>query len=111
MLFFDERTPQEELMEVIRMDKAIEKAQSRMDEVTQDRDFMREYTRRMKATCDWTTSINTALEKGMAQGLAQGLEQGMERLFETARRMTARGVAAEDIAAFTGLSAEQIALL
>jgi hypothetical protein len=33
----------------------------------------------------------------------------MEKLFESGRRMKAAGIAAADIAVFTGLSAEQIA--
>ena len=128
MLFFDERTPESELMEVIKMDTAIEKAQKRMEEVTQDRDFMREYTRRMKATCDWTTSINTALEKGMAQGRQEGMAQGIEKgllqgiekgmaqgrqegLFTTATALKKMGMPAEQITLATGLTPEQIAEL
>jgi predicted transposase/invertase (TIGR01784 family) len=81
---------------------------------------MHYYTLRQMALSDWTTGVNTAfekgvvegMEKGIAQGIARGLEKGMERGFlDSARRLKAAGVALEDIALFTGLSAEQIARL
>jgi predicted transposase/invertase (TIGR01784 family) len=54
--------------------------------------------------------IAEGLEKGIAEGLEKGLEKGRaEGFFESARRMKAHGVRAEDIAAFTGLSLTQIA--
>ena len=112
MLFFDERTSEEELMEVMKVDEAIEKAQSRMKEVSQDRDFMHYYTLREMALSDWTTGVNTAFEKGIAQGIVQGMERGKQQgFFETAIALKKMGMSAEQIALATGLSAEQIGQL
>ena len=60
--------------------------------------------------------VQQGMERGLMQGrdegLAQGLEQGIRQgVMENARRMKGLGVAAEDIAAFTGLAPEQIAAL
>ena len=79
MLFFDERTPEKELLEVIKMDRAIERAQSRMDEATRSSDFMHQYTLRQIARMDWQSGINTAFKEGTQQGLQQGIQQGVQQ--------------------------------
>ena len=53
--YFDISTPKEELKEIIKMDSAINKAQERLDFVTQDKEFLREYHFREMAQYDWNT--------------------------------------------------------
>jgi hypothetical protein len=45
------------------MDSAIRKAQERLDFVTQEKEFLRNYHLREMAMSDWTTGVNTAVEK------------------------------------------------
>jgi hypothetical protein len=59
------------LKEIIKMDSAINKAQERLDFVTQDKEFLREYHLREMALSDWTTGIDTATERGAIQTLME----------------------------------------
>jgi hypothetical protein len=54
------------------MDMAIQKAQSRLEEVTQDYEVRRTYIMRQKALSDWTTGVNTVFEKGIEKGRVEG---------------------------------------
>jgi predicted transposase/invertase (TIGR01784 family) len=55
-------------------------------------------------------AIRTAEAKGMEQGLAKGRAEGeKQKSLEIARKMKAKGMAAEDIADMTGLPSEEIA--
>ena len=86
---------------------------------------MREYEASMKAYRDIKNSIDTAkregiaegMEKGMKQGMEKGMKQGMEKgkaegkheaNTETAQRLLAMGLSAEQVAKATQLSLEII---
>jgi predicted transposase/invertase (TIGR01784 family) len=93
LTFFDERTPEQTLREVIGMDTAIQKAQSRLEEVTQDYEVRRTYIMRQKALSDWTTGVNTAIEK---------------KAMDVAQKALAEGLPVNVIQKITGLSLEDI---
>ena len=67
------------------MDKAIDKANERLAFVTRDKEFQREYTRRLVAMSDWTTAQEEAVQKGREQGIGIGREQGREEGIEIGR--------------------------
>jgi predicted transposase/invertase (TIGR01784 family) len=75
--FFDISTPEEELREIIKMDSAINKTQERLDFVTQDKEFLREYHLREMALSDWTTGIDTAVEKKQIEIAKKSLDEGL----------------------------------
>ena len=45
------------------MDTAINRANERLNFVSQDKEFLRTYHLREMALSDWTTGVNTAIEK------------------------------------------------
>jgi len=97
LTFFDINTPEEKLQEVIQMDSAISKANERLNFVTQDKEFLRNYHLREMAMSDWTTGINTATEKGAKQ-----------KQIEIAKNLLKKGLAIEFIHETTGLDIETI---
>jgi predicted transposase/invertase (TIGR01784 family) len=97
LTYFDEKAPEKEVMEVIKMDAAISKANERLNFVTQDKEFLRNYHRRLMEMSDWTTGINTAMEKGIEK----------ERL-DIAQKALAKGFSIDVIQDLTGLSPEEI---
>jgi predicted transposase/invertase (TIGR01784 family) len=100
LTYFDVNTPEEELEEVIRMDTAIGKADERLNFVTRDEDFLRNYHIRQMEMSDWTTGINTAFERGIEKGRN-----------DIARKALSKGLAADVIRDLTGLSVEDIVKL
>jgi predicted transposase/invertase (TIGR01784 family) len=76
LTYFDVKTPEQKLMEVIKMDTAIQKAQTRFEQVTRDNEFMHNYTLRQMAMSDWTTGVNTAFEKGVISVAKNALSEG-----------------------------------
>ena len=97
LTFLDVTTPEKTLQEVIQMDSAISKAYERLNLVTQDKEFMRNYHLRQMAMSDWTTGINTATEKG-----------AMQSKIEIARNSLNEGLPIETIHKITGLDMETI---
>jgi predicted transposase/invertase (TIGR01784 family) len=97
MTFFDIKTPENVLQEVIQMDSAINKTYERMNFVSQDKEVLRAYHMREMALSDWTTGINTAEEKGR-----------MEEKFEIAKNLLHEGLSIEIIRKTTGLDMETI---
>ena len=93
MTYFDVTTPEEVIEEVIKMDSAINKANERLNFVTQDKDFLRNYHLREMAMSDWTTGVNTAFEKGK---------------IEVAKNLLRKGMSAEFIRETTGLDIDAI---
>jgi len=75
------------------MDPAINKANERLNFVSQDKEFLRNYHLREMAMSDWTTGVNTAFEKGK---------------IEVARNLLHEGMSVEFIQKTTGLDAETI---
>ena len=75
------------------MDSAINKTNERLDFVTQDKDFLRNYHMREMALSDWTTGVNTAIEK---------------KQIEIAKNMLNMGLSPEIIQKAVGLDIETI---
>jgi predicted transposase/invertase (TIGR01784 family) len=96
LTFLDKNTPEEILQEVIQMDGAIQKANERLDFVSQDKEFLRTYHLREMAMSDWTTGVNTAIEKTQ---------------IEIARKALAEGSSIDFVKKITGLSDETIMAL
>jgi len=80
----------------------------RLDFVTQDKEFLREYHLREMALSDWTTGINTATEKGFEKGFEQGIERTQ---IQIAKNMLDEGMPIENIHKVTGLDIEAIQTL
>jgi predicted transposase/invertase (TIGR01784 family) len=97
LTFLDVNTPEKTLQEVIQMDSAISKANERLNFVTQDKEFLRNYHLREMAMSDWTTGINTATEKG-----------AMQSKIEIAKNSLNEGLPVEIIHKITGLDIETI---
>jgi predicted transposase/invertase (TIGR01784 family) len=93
LTFLDVNTPEETLQEVIKMDSAISKANERLNFVTQDKEFLRNYHLREMAMSDWTAGINTAVEK---------------KQIEIAKSMLNDKLPVETIHKYTGLDIETI---
>ena len=75
------------------MDSAISKANERLNFVSQDKEFLRNYHMREMALSDWTTGVNTAIEK---------------KALEIAKNLLRKGMTAEFIHETTGLDKETI---
>jgi len=97
LTFLDVNTPENTLQEVIHMDSAINKAYERLNFVTQDKEFLRNYHLRQMAMSDWTTGINTATERG-----------AMQSKIEIAGNMLKKGLTIDLIHETTGLDIETI---
>ena len=82
LTYLDVDTPYEAVEELVKMDVAISKANERLEFVTQDRDFLRNYHLREMALLDITSGINTALEKGRVEGHNEGLVKGRDEVIE-----------------------------
>ena len=93
LAFFDKDTTEEILEEVINMDTAISKANERLNFVSQDKEFLRNYQLREMAMSDLTTAINTGIEK---------------REIEIARNALAKGLSIDMIKDITGLDTKTI---
>jgi predicted transposase/invertase (TIGR01784 family) len=77
LTYFDVNTPEHKLTEVIKMDAAIQKAQTRLEQVTRDNEFMHNYTLRQMAMSDWTTGVNSAVEKSKKEIAKNLLHEGL----------------------------------
>ena len=67
------------------MDSAINKAYERLNFVTQDKEFLRNYHLREMAMMDWNTGINTAIHKNNIKIAKNLLNMGLaiDRIHET----------------------------
>ena len=83
------------------MDTAINKANERLNFVSQDKDFLRNYHLREMAMSDLTTAVNTGFERGFEKGVEKNK-------FEIAKNMLHEGMPLEIIQKITGLAAETI---
>ena len=88
------------------MDTAIDKANERLNFVSQDKDFLRTYHLREMAMSDLTTAVNTGFERGFEKGFEMGLERGVEK--EIAKNLLHEGMSLEIIQKVTGLDMETI---
>jgi predicted transposase/invertase (TIGR01784 family) len=94
--YFDADSPAELVEEVIKMDRAIQKAQEKMSYICNDKEALRAYEMREMALSDWTSGVNYARQEGRK-----------ETRQEIARNLKAMGLSAAQIAKATGLPEEQ----
>jgi predicted transposase/invertase (TIGR01784 family) len=97
LTYFDKNTKEEEIEELIKMDKAISKTQERFDFVIQDKEFLHAYDMREMAKSDLTSVVNTALRKGKSEGY-----------LEIAKNLKRMGLPVAQIAEGTGLDIKTI---
>jgi predicted transposase/invertase (TIGR01784 family) len=97
LTFFDKNTDEQTLKEVIKMDKAIAKAQDKIRFVAQDKEMLRAYQMREMALSDFTSGINNARREGKREGLAG-----------VAINLRSAGFPIEKIADYTKLSVEDV---
>jgi predicted transposase/invertase (TIGR01784 family) len=91
MTFFNIKTPETELQEVINMDMAIQKAFDKIKYATQDKELLRQYYLHEMALSDRTTEMDTAIEK---------------REIEIAKNLLNEGLSIEFVHKNTGLNIE-----
>jgi predicted transposase/invertase (TIGR01784 family) len=133
LAWFNEGSSPDLVMEVTKMDNAIQMASERMAYLFSDEDALRAYEIRAKALSDWTSAYNYATETGYADGLAKGMTDGMvkgmvdgiaegitegraegrvegleEKALEIARNLKKMDLSISQIAEGTGLSPEII---
>jgi predicted transposase/invertase (TIGR01784 family) len=87
LTYFDNGSPEELVEEVIKMDIAIQKVETKMRSVSMDEEAMRIYEMREKALLDWNSSISYARKEGK---------------LEEARNMTADNMPTDKIIKYTG---------
>jgi len=133
LAWLDKKNRPELAKEAVKMDSGIAAAQTRLEELLDDEDFIRLYEMREAARIEWTSGINHArregeqrgmqkgIQKGRAEGRQEGIQEGEQRgmqkgrqdgmqegIQKVAARMKAAGESAEKIQAFTGLPPEEI---
>ncbi|GHV95369.1 hypothetical protein AGMMS50293_16890 [Spirochaetia bacterium] len=97
LAWLDKDSPDEVIKEAMSMDAAIQRANERMDFVSQDKEALHAYHMRQMALSDWTSGVNHAFKTGKAKGKE-----------EIARKMKARGYPLREIAENTGLPEAEI---
>ena len=99
------------------MDTAINRANERLNFVSQDKEFLRNYHLREMAMSDLTTAVNTGFERGFEKGVEKGIERGIEkglergvekRNIEIAKNLLRINLTIEQIHEATGLDTETI---
>ncbi|WP_242217610.1 Rpn family recombination-promoting nuclease/putative transposase [Bacillus cereus group sp. BfR-BA-01380] len=86
-------------------DPILQKAMNKWENMSHDSSFRLAYEAREKLLLDEQAKLAHAREEGLEEGLEKGIEQGKIQLI---RGMHKNGMPLEDIAKFTGLSAEEI---
>jgi predicted transposase/invertase (TIGR01784 family) len=117
LTYFDRGSPLALVEEVVKMDRAIQKAEEKMSYISKDKEALRAYQMREIALSDWTSGVNYARREGKQEGLREGEERGLRKgeerglrkgKQETARNLKAMGLTAAQIEQATGLTEEQI---
>ena len=137
LAFFNRDTNEETLKKIIKMDRAIARAQERMAFVMRDKDALRAYHMREMAKSEYTSIVNHARREGIAIGEQQGMVIGEQRgiaigeqrgiaigeqrgiaigeqkgkdetCLAIVRNAAGKGISAESISEITGLSAEKV---
>jgi predicted transposase/invertase (TIGR01784 family) len=106
--YFDAKTPDRVVKELLEMDPVLERAQKVMDEIQRDEGLLHAYHMYEMSLSDETSRLNYAMEKGLKQGMKKGVKQ--EKL-EIARKLKTLGLSSEQIVSTTGLSPKRIATL
>ncbi|WP_010260900.1 Rpn family recombination-promoting nuclease/putative transposase [Treponema primitia] len=97
MTYFNQDSPAEVVEEIVQMDAAIQKAETKMDFVSKDKEALRAYQMRAMAMSDLTSAINKAKREGEKQ-----------KAIEIARKMKADKEPGKKIMAYTDLTQEEI---
>jgi predicted transposase/invertase (TIGR01784 family) len=105
LTFLDEQTDESTIKEVMGMDAAIQKANDRLDFLSQDKEFLHQANLRAIALSDYTTAINEAKEEGQAEGIIKGKAEAQ---IEMAKKMLLKNRPIDEIMEFTGLTEEEI---
>jgi predicted transposase/invertase (TIGR01784 family) len=87
--------------EVVKMDMAIQEAETKYLEVTQDEETLQLYEMREKALHDWASDVNHAKREGREEGREEGK-------LEDARNMVNEGLSLDIIQRVTGLDTKTI---
>jgi predicted transposase/invertase (TIGR01784 family) len=95
--YLDPKSPKELVEEVIKMDMAIQEAETKFRTVTQDKEALRLYEIREKALHDWTSGVNHAKREGREEGK-----------LEIAKNLLNEGLSVEVIHRVTGLDTKTI---
>jgi predicted transposase/invertase (TIGR01784 family) len=93
LAYFDQGSSIELVEEVVKMDRAIQKAEEKMSYISTDKEVLRVYQMREMALSDWTSGINHARREGLR---------------EAARNLKAMGLTAAQIEKATGLTEKEI---
>jgi predicted transposase/invertase (TIGR01784 family) len=97
LTYLDPKSPEELVEKVIKMDPAIQKAETKLRTVMQDEESLRLYEIREKALHDWTSGVNHAKREGREEGK-----------LEIANNMLKEGLSVEVIHRTTGLDTKTI---
>jgi predicted transposase/invertase (TIGR01784 family) len=113
LAWFDKDSPRGLVEEVVKMDRAIGKAEARVAHISKDKEALRAYEMRQMALSDWTSGINHARREGIKTGIKTGMKEGIktgeeQKAVETARNSKAAGIPIDQIARITGLTEAQI---
>jgi predicted transposase/invertase (TIGR01784 family) len=93
LTYFDKGSPQTLIEEILKMDIAIQKAETKLRTVSQDEEALRIYEIREKALSDWTSGVNHARREGIK---------------EIARNMMKHNRPIDEIIEDTGLTREEV---
>ena len=104
LTFFDEQTEEELVKELIEMDRAIQKANNRLNFLSQDKEFLHQAHLREIALSDFTTAMNDAKNEGKEEADKKAHADKLD----TSLKLIKRGLKIEDIAEDTGLSVDEI---
>lgn len=107
MRFLEQNTTPEQLKEMMKMDRTIHTAETRMSYLASDEETRLLYEAREKALHDRASWLKDAHEEGLEKGLEKGLEQGLEKT-ATALSMMLKGVDDAKIIKTTGLTSDEI---
>ena len=99
----------EELKELAKRDREVEKYMKEIEKVNQDPRFREYMTKEEDQKKIYNTQMSKAFNDGITQGISQGFLQGeKENSIEIAKRMLQSGESEEKIQAYTGLSKKEI---
>ena len=109
LTFFNKDTDNETLKKIVKMDRAIAKAEEKMAFVSRNEEALRAYQMREMALSNYTSGINHARREGMAIGEQRGMIIGEEKTYHAiVHNAAGKGIPVESISEFTGLSAEKV---
>jgi predicted transposase/invertase (TIGR01784 family) len=107
MVYFDKKSPQKMITEVLQMDETIQQFQEKLEWINRDKVMMRIYDQYEKTERDWISSMNGAERKGIAKGIVQGRAEGIiegeQKGIAKMMALLEQGVSLEELKARYGL--------